>query len=110
MHLPMGPTRPQGLAVPGSRARKHERCLVESPDGYRMVTSRKALGKAVGLVSGTLREATANCARSILKGIKPSDLVVEQPTRFELVIDVKTAKAIGKPVPPSLLGSRRRGD
>ncbi|HEV8575441.1 MAG TPA: ABC transporter substrate binding protein, partial [Dehalococcoidia bacterium] len=56
-----------------------------------------------GVNLAALHRRAAHYADRILRGVKPADLPIEQPTKFEMAINLKTAKALGLTIPPSLL-------
>jgi putative ABC transport system substrate-binding protein len=88
---------------------EHRR-IVELAARHRLpaVYEHRQFTEAGGLISygpniSTIYRRAAVYVDKILKGAKPADLPVEQATKFELVINLKTAKALGLTIPPSLL-------
>ena len=104
--------RPNGLAVLSTPMfASQRRRLVELAARNRLPTvySFRVYVEAGGLMSygpsiPDMSRRAATYVDKILKGAKPGDLPVEQPTKFELVINLKTAKALDLTIPPSLLG------
>src|SRR5262249_51250383 len=104
--------RPDGLYVinAGGVMRPNDKRIVDFALKTRlpsMYSSRETV-EAGGLMSYAADDAdryrrVAVYVDKILKGAKPADLPVEQPTKFELVLNLKTAKQIGLTIPPNLL-------
>jgi putative ABC transport system substrate-binding protein len=112
----MGKQRPDGLYVPfGTLMRDNRKRIAGLALKNRLpavYTSREAVD-AGGLMSygADLADSYRRVAYyvdRILKGAKPADLPVEQPTKFELVINLKTAKQIGLTIPPEVLARANR--
>jgi ABC-type uncharacterized transport system substrate-binding protein len=88
----------------------HQRQIVDFATQHRLplVSEVKEFAEAGGLMTygaslPALTRRAAYYVDRILKGAKPADLPVEQPTKFELVLNLKTAQALGITMPPSLL-------
>ena len=107
----IGRSRAQGLiVVPSPFAATQRRKLVQFAAGERLpaVYFFEKFANAGGLMSygpdfaDVYRRAASHVDR-ILKGAKPGDLPVENPTKFDLVVNLKTAKALGITIPQSIL-------
>jgi putative ABC transport system substrate-binding protein len=112
----MGKQRPDGLQVLGGPImRDNEKRIVGFALKSRLPTvfTTRAAVDAGGLMyyGADLRDSyrrVATYVDRILKGAKPADLPVEQPKKFELVINLKTAKQIGLTIPPNVLARADR--
>ncbi|MBI2162248.1 MAG: ABC transporter substrate-binding protein, partial [Candidatus Rokubacteria bacterium] len=98
------------LVMPGSRSYVRRQQVIAFSAQHRLpaMYGFEEIAAAGGLMSygpslADLYRRAATYVDKILKGAKPADLPVEQPTKFELVVNLKTAKALGLTLPPSIL-------
>ena len=89
----------------------HQQTIIDFVDRNRLpaVYPAREFIEAGGLIAYAVNYPDlyfrfATFVDKIFKGAKPSELAVEQPTKFELVINLKTARALGLDIAPSLLG------
>jgi len=109
--LGMKKNRDQGVAVMSPAFMfVHRRAVLElaAAHGIPAVYELQVFVEAGGLMSygvnvSEMQLRAAHYVDKILRGARPADLPIEQPTKFELVINLKTAKALGLTIPPSLL-------
>jgi putative ABC transport system substrate-binding protein len=98
------------LVLPSPVFNAHRRVVITLAARYRVPTfyEFREYVQDGGLISygpsiTDMNRRAASYVDRILKGAKPGDLPIERPTKFELVINLKTAKALGLTIPPSLL-------
>ena len=124
--LPVGVAAPEGFETAFSAIRRarvggillggspffwaHRRRIIEFTAQERLpaIYWDRIYAESGGLMSygadyADLDRRAASYVDKILRGAKPGDLPIEQPTKFELVINLKTAKTLGLTIPPSLL-------
>ena len=98
--------------MPDASAGVYREAIISLADRYRLPTIYPARVfvtdgglMCYGIVWADLLRGAAAYVDRILRGAKPNELPVQLPTKFELIINLKTAKALGLGVPPSLLAT-----